>query len=124
MDLKKEVTTLFAYCEKLIWGYVPLDGLCLEFFPDFSNFFCGGSSGQIIYKEYIVFRGSNISCSLARRRPTEKLSLGVGSDVREVILLETQIMLVWLPPINTAVDSFFTSLLKLPQTHCNKVIKF
>ena len=42
-----------------------LDGLCLDFFPDFSDFFLGGSVGQIIYREYIVFRGSKISCSLA-----------------------------------------------------------
>ena len=34
------------------------------FLPDFSDFL-GGSVGQIIYREYIVFRGSNISCSLA-----------------------------------------------------------
>ena len=27
--------------------------------------FWGGSVGQIIYREYIVFQGSNISCSLA-----------------------------------------------------------
>ena len=31
----------------------------------FSGFFWGVSVGQIIYKEYIVFRGSHISCSLA-----------------------------------------------------------
>ena len=35
------------------------------FFRDFSDFFLGGSVGQTIYREYIVFRGSNISCSLA-----------------------------------------------------------
>ena len=45
-------------------GYVPLDGLCLEFFRDFFVFL-GESVGQMIYREYIVFRGSNISCSLA-----------------------------------------------------------
>ena len=49
-------------------GYVPLDALCLHFFSGF--FFKnlrrgGGSVGQIIYREYIVFQGSNISCSLA-----------------------------------------------------------
>ena len=33
--------------------YVPLDGLL------------GGSVEQIIYREYIAFRDSNISCSLA-----------------------------------------------------------
>ena len=32
---------------------------------NFSGFFWGGSVGQIIYREYIVFRGSNITCSLA-----------------------------------------------------------
>ena len=41
-----------------------MDGLCLEFFPDFS-IFLRRSVGQIIYREYIVFRGSNIFCSLA-----------------------------------------------------------
>ena len=55
--------------ENFLWiraGYVPLDGLCLEFFRDFWFFFFGGGSvGQIIHREYIVFRGSNISCSLA-----------------------------------------------------------
>ena len=50
-------------------GYVPLDVLCLEFFPGFFWFFWGGSVGQIIYREYIVFRGSNISCSLAISMP-------------------------------------------------------
>ena len=33
-------------------------------FSGFFWFFWGGSVGQIIYREYIVFRGSNISCSL------------------------------------------------------------
>ena len=37
----------------------------LGFFSGFFWFFLGGSVGQIIYREYIVFRGSNISCSLA-----------------------------------------------------------
>ena len=44
MDLNKGVPTLFAYCENPIWnfffliqpGYMPLDGLCLAFFQDFS----------------------------------------------------------------------------------------
>ena len=50
---------------------MPLDGLCLEFFPDFSHISGGrgggweGSVGLIVYREYIVFRGSDISCSLA-----------------------------------------------------------
>ena len=35
--------------------------------------------GQIIYREYIVFRGSNISCSLARALTKTPLSAGVGS---------------------------------------------
>ena len=34
-------------------------------FSGFFWIFLGGSVGQIIYREYIVFRGSNISCSLA-----------------------------------------------------------
>ena len=38
----------------------------LGIFSGFFWFFLGGSVGQIIYREYIVFRGSNISCSLAR----------------------------------------------------------
>ena len=46
MDLNKEVPTLFAHCKKtdlenvlkIQPGYVPLDGLCLEFFRDFSHF--------------------------------------------------------------------------------------
>ena len=44
---------------------MPLDGLCLDFFPDFSHISGGGegSVGLIVYREYIVFRGSNISCS-------------------------------------------------------------
>ena len=37
----------------------------LGIFSGFFWFFLGGSVGQIIYREYIVFRGSNISCSLA-----------------------------------------------------------
>ena len=53
--------------KKIQPGYMPLDGLCLEFLGDFSNFF-RGICGQIIYREYIVFRGSNISCSLAFRQ--------------------------------------------------------
>ena len=35
--------------------------LCLDFF----FFFPGGSVGQIIYREHIVFQGWNVSCSLA-----------------------------------------------------------
>ena len=37
----------------------------LGIFSGFVWFFLGGSVGQIIYREYRVFRGSNISCSLA-----------------------------------------------------------
>ena len=50
---------------------MPLDGLCLQFFPDFCDFFEGGSVWQIIYTEYIVFRGSNISCSLATMKMSD-----------------------------------------------------
>ena len=49
---------------------MPLDGLCLELFrefSDFSFFFKGGSVRQIICREHTVFRSSNISCSLAIR---------------------------------------------------------
>ncbi len=31
--------------------------------------------GQIIYREYIVFRGSNISCSLATENVEERLAV-------------------------------------------------
>ena len=65
------------YYEKLIWkiffkfnqGMYPWMAFAWIFFRDFSDFFffLGGSVGQIIYREYIVFRGSNISCSLASR---------------------------------------------------------
>ena len=37
---------------------MPLDGLCLDFFLGFSMFL-RGSEVQIIYREYIAFRGSN-----------------------------------------------------------------
>ena len=44
------------------------DVIC-EFFRDFSSsfFFWGGSVSQIIFREYIVFRGTSISCSLPSR---------------------------------------------------------
>ena len=32
--------------EQIQPGYVPLDGLCLEFFGDFSDFFEGGLLGK------------------------------------------------------------------------------
>ena len=78
MDLNKAVPTLFAYCEKLIWkiflkfkqGTCPWMAFAWNFFGIFM-IFLGGSVGQIIYREYIVFRGSNISCSPATSdRPT------------------------------------------------------
>ena len=70
---EQRVPTLFAYCEKLIWkfffkfkqGTCPWMAFAWNFFRDFYDFFLGGSVRQIIYREYIVFRGSNISCSLA-----------------------------------------------------------
>ena len=73
MDLNKGVPTLFAYCEKLTWkfffkfnqGMCPWMAFTSNFFLDFSDFFLGGSMEQIIYGEYTVFWGSNISCSLA-----------------------------------------------------------
>ena len=73
MDLNKGLPTLFVYCEKLIWkfflkfkqGTCPWMAFALIFFPNFSDFSEGGPTGQIIYREYIIFRGSNISCSLA-----------------------------------------------------------
>ena len=60
MDLNKGVPTLFAYCEKtdleiflyIQAGYVPLDGLCLDFFRDFYDFFrgvCGANHLKGIY---------------------------------------------------------------------------
>ena len=72
MDLNKGVPTLFAYCERLIWkiffkfkqGTCPSMAFAWIFFGIFM-IFVGGSVGQIIYREYTVFRGSNISCSLA-----------------------------------------------------------
>ena len=78
MDLNKGVPTLFAYCKKLMGkfffrfkqGTCPWMAFAWNFFGIFPPFFFffwggGGSVGQIIYREYIVFRGSNISCSLA-----------------------------------------------------------
>ena len=74
MDLNKGIPTLFAYCEKLIWKFFFKFNQCTctwmafawNFFRIFLIFFFGGGSvGQIIYREYIVFRGSNISCTVA-----------------------------------------------------------
>ena len=72
MDLNKGVPTLFAYCEKLIWkifftfkqGTYPWMAFAWNFFRDFYDFFRGVCGANHIW-EYIVFRGSNISCSLA-----------------------------------------------------------
>ena len=72
MDLNKRVPTLFASCEKLIWKFFPTRVGALGwplpgfFFRDFSKKKLEGSVGQIMYREYIVFRGSNSSCSLAK----------------------------------------------------------
>ena len=85
MDLNKGVPTLFAYCEKLIrkiffkfkQGTCPWMAFAWIFFGIFSDFFLGRSVGQIIYREYIVFRGSNISCSLAWGK-TEVAKIGRG----------------------------------------------
>ena len=52
-------------------GHVPLDGLCLDFFLGIF-YFLRGSVGQIIYREYVVFRGSDISCSLVCGRSYSK----------------------------------------------------
>ena len=73
MDLNKGVPMLFAYCEKLIWnfffkfnqGACPWMAFAWNFFEIFLFKNLWKSVGQIIYREYIVFRGSNISCSLA-----------------------------------------------------------
>ena len=72
MDLNTGVPTLFAYCEKLMWKFFfkfnqdtcPWMAFSWIFFRDFSNFLEGGFVGQIIYREYVVFRDSDISCSL------------------------------------------------------------
>ena len=73
MDLNKGVPTLFAYCEKLIWtiffkfnqGTCPWMAFAWIFFFVIFLIFLGVCGGQIIYREYVVFRGSNVSCSLA-----------------------------------------------------------
>ena len=75
MDLNKGVPTLFAYCEnwsgkiffKFNQGTCPWVAFVWNFFRIFL-IFLRGSVGQIIYREYVVFRGSNISCSLACTR--------------------------------------------------------
>ena len=75
MDLNKEVPTYLLIVKNwsghfslnstrvraLGW---PLLGIFSGFFR-FFFFFLGESVGQITYREYIVFRGSNIPCSLA-----------------------------------------------------------
>ena len=72
MDLNKGVLTLFAYCENWCRQFSlnssrvrALGWPLLGIFSGFFWFFLWGSVGQIIYREFIVFRGSNISCSLA-----------------------------------------------------------
>ena len=71
IDLNKGVPKLFAYCEKKYSGFFSLNSTRVCALAIFSGFFWfkknyGGSVGQIIYREYIVFRGSNSSCSLAK----------------------------------------------------------
>ena len=66
---------------------MPLDSLCLDFFSrDFADFFFffflggRGSVGLMIYRDSIIFRGSNISCSLAKtvhERAKQKLNITV-----------------------------------------------
>ena len=78
MDLNKGVSTLFAYCEKLIkkfffkfnQGTCPWVAFAWNFVRIF-QIFLKGSVGHIIYREYIVFRASNISCSLASAGSTK-----------------------------------------------------
>ena len=53
-------------------------------------FFWGGSVRQIIYREYIVFRGSNISCSLA----TAKRSDDFGKSICPCIIARPQITII------------------------------
>ena len=85
MDLNKGVPKLFAYCEKLIWkfffkfnqGTYPWMALAWNFFGIFL-IFLRGSVDQTIYREYIVFRGSNISCSLAYCEARCALIIAVG----------------------------------------------
>ena len=82
MDLNKGVPTLFAYCEKLIWnfsfkfnqGMCPWTAFAWNFFWIFL-IFLRGSVGPIIYREYIVFQGSNISCSLATSTECSKITM-------------------------------------------------
>ena len=71
---EQRVPMSFAYCEKLTWkiffkfnqGTRPWVSFAFNFFVIFLFFFfLGGSVGQIIYRECIVFRGSNNFCSLA-----------------------------------------------------------
>ena len=65
--------------KKLIWkiffkfkqGTCPWMAFAWNFFGIFM-IFLGGFVGQIIYREYIVFRGSNISCSLANGKNTSR----------------------------------------------------
>ena len=82
---------------------MPLDGLCLEFFRDFYDFFLGGSVGQIIYREYIVFRGSNISCSLACG--SAGVSSGNSQETEACMVRECH--MPWQPPRNHPSGDFW-----------------
>ena len=57
------------------------------FFRDFSKKKLEGSVGQIMYREYIVFRGSNISCSLASNtlEVEDRLSLPAAFILRTLL---------------------------------------
>ena len=99
MDLNKGVPTLFAYCEELTWNFYfnstrvrahrwPLLGI----FSGFFWFFWGGSVGQIICRDdlpqrrFVVFRGSNISRSLAcSNRKTVRLYTHCNNTMQWVI---------------------------------------
>ena len=93
MDLKKRVPTLFASCEKLIWKFFPTRVGALGwplpgfFFGIFLKKKLEGSVGQIMYREYIVFRGSNISCSLASNtlEVEDRLSLPAAFILRTLL---------------------------------------
>ena len=99
MDLKKGVPTLFAYCEKLIWkmffkfnqGTCPWMAFAWIFVGIFL-IFLRGSVGQIVYWEYIVFRDSNISCSLACKRVGRMLwsSVSNAADRSSKVRMETR----------------------------------
>ena len=64
---------LSAFCEKIIWnvffkfshGTCPWMAFAWNFSGFFLDIFLGRSVGHIIYREQVVFRSSNISCSQA-----------------------------------------------------------